>query len=86
LPAPAVTSTGVPIGDPPDVQSTAGGPQRKNVTFPVGEPAVALPVSVTVSVTDAPSFTVAADGDDLCAAAALPTAKHSPADPSLVGL
>jgi hypothetical protein len=83
--APAVTDTGTPTAVPPlaHPEALASGPQTEKLTVPVGLPPALLPVTVALSVSDPPSATDPLCGDELVVAAAWPTVKHSPLDPSL---
>ena len=71
--------------EPPVAQSDAPGPQTANVTSPVGLPLVALPVTVAVSDSVAPTMTDGLAGEELVEEVARMTLKHSSAEVSLEG-
>src|SRR5947209_17115940 len=84
-PAPAVSVTAAPTAWPPPAQpaALANGPQTKKLTEPVGLPPAGLPVTATWSCSPSARLVVCADGTEVTVAAACPTVKHSPAEPSL---
>ncbi len=85
LAAPVPDRVGLPIEVPPEVHGDADciGPQTEKSTVPAGAPATLLPLTVTPSAVESPSWIVASAGVDTVVLSAWVTVKHSSPVPSL---